>query len=214
MTGITSGENNRRYIYFWKKKVPLVLDVSICALMVHQPRLKHAELLCQRVGINPQKKPFNRLLHTKNTAFNNLWGRWILWILWVLWILWCKRSSSCEFDGSRLVTQQLCSAQLLYRLRSGAIMQRGRNLLCESKMSPQCTLTVALLQTHRPTSTGWNLTASPRSVAGLRDQLTAGRRKLQLWDRKTEGNGYFFLDIKSVSLKRKCLIWWSREDLL
>ena len=105
--------------------------------------------------VNPQMKPFNCLLHTKNTAFNNLWVGWILWVLCILWILWCK-SSSCEFDGSQLVTQQLCSAQLLYRLRSGAIMQRGQNLLCESKMSPQCTLTVALLHTHRSTSTGWN----------------------------------------------------------
>ena len=50
MTGITAGENNRRYTYFWKKKVSLVLDVSIWALIVHQPCLKHAELLCQRVG--------------------------------------------------------------------------------------------------------------------------------------------------------------------
>jgi hypothetical protein len=39
---------------------------------------------------------------------------------WILWLLCCKRSSSCEFDGSQMVTQQMCSAQLLYRLRSGA----------------------------------------------------------------------------------------------
>jgi len=37
MTGITAGENNRGCAYFWKKKVSRVLDVSICALMVHQP---------------------------------------------------------------------------------------------------------------------------------------------------------------------------------
>jgi hypothetical protein len=158
--------------------------------------------------VNLQKKPFTCLLHTKNTVCNNLWT------LWILWILWCKRSSSCEFDGSQLVTQQLCAAQFLYRLRSGAIMQRGRNLLCESKLSPQCTLTVALLQTYRPTSIGWNLAARLRSVAGLRDKLTAGRRKLQLSDRKTQENGYFSLDIMSVSLRRNCLIWWCREELL
>lgn len=143
-----------------------------------------------------------------------MWVGWILWIRWILWILWCKSSASCEFDGSQLVTKQLCSAQLLYRLRSGAIMQRGQNLLCDSKMSPQCTLTVALLQTLRPTSTGWNLAARPRSVAGQRDKLTAGRRKLQLWDRITQENGYFFLDIKCVSLRRKSLIWFCREELL
>ena len=79
---------------------------------------------------------------------------------------------------------------------------------------PECTLTVALLQTHRPTSTGWNLAARPRSVEVQRDKLTAGRQNLQLWDRKTQETGYFFLDIKCVSLRRKSLIWWCREELL
>lgn len=182
MTGITAGHNNRWYNFSERRKSHLYSMFRFVNWWCISHAWSTPSFCVKGWEVYPQMKPFNCLHHTKNL-------RLISWEE----AGYCgyKRSSSCEFAGSQLVTQQLCSAQLLYRLRSGAIMQRGQNLLCESKMSPQCTLTVALLQT----STGWNMAARPRSVAGLRDKLTACRRKLQLWDRKTQENGYFFLDI-------------------